>query len=326
MRCAVECKVTRTLVLLSGVQSSLDDCFCINIIVAEVSASVGTLKLSLLSSNINILVDAVHIVILPDRSDVIFLDLVRINIISAVTDEHSCSKSLIESVSHQLPLICNNIEICDVQNIISVESILDVDCLSVVSSAQQLDLLHVSLLRSLSVTLCRELSLSCISSSCSYTSNGRLMYAVDYRAYPSIVVIEDLGFLRIEQLILREQCVECVIVKCCVREISAVSECRNSLLQRSYARCLSHSDDVHLIRVRDISRIVVVVGIEYIVLHSGFLLVIFILVFECHTNHSVYDSLLFLSESVEYFLYGLFVVCVICFVSHLGCILLFSIV
>ena len=160
----------------------------------------------------------------------IFLDLVRINIISAIAYEHSCSKSLIESVSHQLPLICNNIKICDVQNIISVESILDVDCLSVVSSTQQLDLLHVGLLRSLSVTLCRELSLPCIGSSCSYTSNGRLMYAVDYRAYPSVIVIENLGFLRIEQLILREQCVECCIVKCCVREISAVSECSNSLL------------------------------------------------------------------------------------------------
>ena len=229
-------------------------------------------------------------------------------------------------MSHELPLICNNIEICDVENIISVESILDVDCLSVVSSAQQLDLLHISLLRCLSVTLSRELSLSCVSSSCSYTSNGRLMYAVDYRAYPSVIIIENLGFLRIEQLILREQRVECFVVKCCVRQISAVSKCGNSLLQRAYARCLSHSDDVHLIRVRDISRIVVVIGIEYIVLHIGFLLVIFILVFKCHTNHSVYDILLLLSESVEYFLYGLFVVCVICFISHLRCVLLFSIV
>ena len=153
------------------------------------------------------------------------------------------------------------------------------------------------------------------------------MYAVDYRAHPCVIIIENLGFLRIKQLILREQRVECFIIKCCVRQISAVSECRNSLLQRAYARCLSHSDDVHLIRVRDISRIVVDIVVEYIVLHIGFLLfVIVVLVFKCHANHSVYDILLLLSESVEYFLYGLFVVCVICFVSHLSCILLFSIV
>ena len=80
--------------------------------------------------------------------------------------------------------------------------------------------------------------------------------------------------------------------------------------------------------MRNISRIVVVVSIEYIMLHSGFILlfIVTVLFFKGHADHSVYDFLLLIGKGVEYFLYGLFVICVLCFVSHLRCVLLFSIV
>ena len=324
MRRAVEGQVARALVLLTGIQSRLDNGLSIDIVVAEALRGIGALKLRLLAGNIDILMDAVQVVIVPDRADVIFLDLIGVGVFTAVADQDSLSQSLIHSMTHNLPLVSNNIEISDIENGITIDLVLDVDGLSIMSTTKQLDLLHLLLVIALLlVTHGLQLGLASIGTTGANTAIRRLMNAVDNAGHPSVIGIENLRLHRIDVLILRQEHVHRLSIESVMLQLILILVNLTSLLKAANTRGLGELDNLVEIRVGQDFLVLHTIGVKNIVLHFisslrmfHFVAVIFFFVFvfvfifiaiDDITNHRIDGFLLFLSKRVKHIANGLFI-------------------
>ena len=324
MRRAVEGQVARALVLLTGIQSRLDNGLSIDIVIAEALRSIGALKLRLLASDINILMDAVQLVIMPDRADVIFLDLIGIGILTTVADQDSLSQSLIHGMTHNLPLVSNNIEISDIENVITIDLVLDVDGLSIMSTTKQLDLLHLLLVVTLLlVTHGLQLGLASISTTGANAAIRRLMNAIDNTGHPSVIGIENLRLLRVNILVLRQEHIHRLSIESVMLQLVLILVDLTSLLKATNTRSLGELDDLVEIRVGQDFLVLHAIGVKNIVFHFisslrmfHFFAVIFFFVFIFVfifiiigdiTNHRIDGLLLFLSKRVKHIANGLFI-------------------
>ena len=122
MGIAVEVGRSGTLVLLSGVQSGGDDGLGIDVVIAEVVRGVSALKLLLGGVHIHGVVDGVQVVIVPDRADVLLIDLVLVALLTAVADHDGHRQLLVQRLAHHAVLVLHHIEIGDVDLVIPVHA------------------------------------------------------------------------------------------------------------------------------------------------------------------------------------------------------------
>ena len=244
MRSAVESEVARALVFLTRVESSLDNRLGVDVVVSEVVTGLSALKLCLCTGDINILMDAVHIVILPNRTNMIFLNLIRIKIVTAIANQNCLGKSLVHGMAKNLPLVSNNVELGDIENVVAVDLVLYIDGLSIMSTTEQLNVLAFLLVISLLITESLQLSLSSIRSTSADSCVGRLMHAVDNAGNPSIVGIKNLRLSRINKLIVGHQHIHSFFVKSIMLELIFVFIDPASLLETANTRSLCELENL----------------------------------------------------------------------------------
>ena len=120
MRSAVQVGSAATFVVFTSIQSSCDDSFCINVVFTEVGIGVSTLKFGSGGFDINIFMDGVEISIIPDRTDVIFMDLISIAVFTTVTNQDGQSNVFFQIAAHNAIQPIDNIEFGDIDDIISM--------------------------------------------------------------------------------------------------------------------------------------------------------------------------------------------------------------
>ena len=250
--------------------------------------------------------DAVQVVIVPDRTDVIFLDLIGVSIFTTVADQDSLSQSLIHGMTHNLPLVSNNIEISDIENVITIDLVLDVDGLSIMSTTKQLDLLHLLLVVALLlITHGLQLSLASISTTGSNTTIRRLMNTVDNTGHPSVIRIENLRLHRIDVLILRKEHVHRLSIESIMLQLILVLVDHTSLLKAADTRGLGELDNLVEIGVGQDVLVLHAISVKNIMLHFisslrmfNFIVVIVIAIHNV-SNHRIDGFLLFVSKRVK---------------------------
>ena len=107
-------RISRSFVFFSGFDTSSDECFCFLSICS---------RICYIYSGFN----SVNIVICPDRSDVLLVNLVVRRGGSSITNEDSTSDFLIKHHAHLFLKESDYIEICNIDNVISVKFLFLVD-------------------------------------------------------------------------------------------------------------------------------------------------------------------------------------------------------
>ena len=306
VRSAIEGQIAGTLVLLTGVQSGLDNGLGIHIVIAEVLTGLSTLQLLLGTSDVDILVDAIQLVIVPNGTNVIFLDLVGINVVTTIADQDRLSQSLVHSVTQDLPLISHDVKLGDIQYIITIDLILHINCLGIMGTAEQLNLTALLLVITFLIAQGLQLGLASVSTTGTYTAIGRLMYAIDNTGHPGVIRVQNLGLSGIDQLILGQQLVHGLFVEGIMLQLILSLIDGHCLLKAANIGLLGQLQNlVHIGMGQDILLDVVFI-IKYIVLH---VLISFIVsctgIFKSLANNSINNGLLLLAQRVEHVSNGL---------------------
>ena len=193
------------LVLLAGIQGGSDDGLGVDIVLAEVHVGAGALDLGAGSLDVHIVVDSVEVVILPDGTDMLLVDLVLVALFTAVADHDGGGDLLIERLAHHAVLVLDHIEIGDVDDVIPVHGIRDVDGLGVGGALDQLHVAGGDLALSLLVTMGPNLVVAGVHLTGADTADGALVNLVHDRGDPALVSGDQLGSARTQVLILGEQ-------------------------------------------------------------------------------------------------------------------------
>ena len=231
-------------------------------------------------------------------------------------------------MTHNLPLVSNNIEISDIENVITIDLVLDVDGLSIMSTTKQLDLLHLLLVVALLlVTHGLQLGLASISTTGANAAIRRLMNAIDNTGHPSVIGIENLRLLRINVLVFRQEHIHRLSIKSVMLQLVLILVDLTSLLKATDTRGLGELDNLVEIRVGQDFLILHAIGVKNIVLHFisslrmiHFVAVIFFFVFvfififififitiDNIINHRIDGLLLFFIKRVKHIANGLFI-------------------
>ena len=244
----------------------------------------------------------------------IFLDLVGIQIIAAVTDQDGLSQSLIQGMTQVLPVVGDQVEIGDVQNIITIDLILHINGLSIVSTAQQLDLLGLLLVVALLITHSLQLSLTGISTTGADTAVRRLVNAIDNTGHPGIIGIQDLGLSRVDELVLGHQHTHGLLVKRIVLQLVLLLIDLTSLSKTADAGLLRQLQNLIHVGVSQNILLTIILLVKHIVLHRIISFLIFIGfviadagIFQRLTDHCINDGLLFFAKCIKHIGDGLLV-------------------
>ena len=208
----------------------------------------------------------------------IFLNLIRIGIFTTIANQNCLSQSLVHSMTQNLPLICHDVKIGNVQNVIAVDGILHMDSLSIVGTAQQLDLLNVLFIVALLITNGLQFGLTSICTAGTNTSIRRLMNAINNTGNPSVIRIQNLGLNGINQLILRQKFFHGFIIESVMLQIVLSLINLTSLLETTNIRLLSQLQNLIHSRVSQNFTHFPLIIVKYIVLHFVILLVVIIII------------------------------------------------
>ena len=153
-----------------------------------VSSGVG----GIVVSNLNSSIDREHLSISPDRNDFCRIDSIGVADCSTITYENLTSDFLLKHASHFHLKPCYYVEVCDIENIISVKSLLFIDSCRLNISLKQAKLL-VGLFGALDVALSSCFILCNISKHCLNAAERSMLNAVHYLLDPSVRSLNELG-------------------------------------------------------------------------------------------------------------------------------------
>ena len=302
MRGAVEVKGTAALILLTSIQCCSDNSLGIHIVVTEVCSGVSTLKLCSCSSNVNISMNGIELIILPNRTNVGLINLLLIAGFSAIADHDCGSKLLIQSHTHYTILIIDNIEIGDINYIVSLELVLNINSLRICRTIQKGQISDKALFLSLLVALCSDISASSICLAGANTANGALMCLTENAVDPGLVSGNKFRCTGLHILILREQSLDAI--NSVLQSVAALfSEDTHRGSEAAYIVGLCKCNDVLLICVGEY--VLVFLFVKYIVLHaiSSFIIgvIAIFVIFNSRSDYCVYSILLLFVESFKDF-------------------------
>ena len=175
-------RATATAIIIMSSNSSIDE-----LVSSGVSGIVVT--------NLNSGIDREHLSISPDRNNLCRIDSIGVANCSTVTYKNLTSDFLLKHASHFHLKPCYYVEVCDVENIVSVKSLLLIDCCRFNVSLKQSKLL-VGLFSTLDITLSSCFILCNISKHCLNAAERSMLNAVHYLLDPSVRSLNELGSIR----------------------------------------------------------------------------------------------------------------------------------
>ena len=277
----------------------------------------------------------------------IFVDLIGIGIFTTITNESSQSNILFEVTRHDVSLIANDIEIGDIDHVITMELVTAINGLRISSTHKDLNISRDGLLvLTILVTLSTDVLRASIDLLSTDAGDRALMCLSQNLINPTAITLEQFRSTRMNILVIREEIINAINTMS--KSILVIlSEHLDSRLQAA-GIVLSKLDDLFLISMRENIRILVFATIKNISVHSiissfrvfhSFLFIVhivivrFISIFQSLTDKSINNSLLLLSEGIENVLNGLFLLRLFFLffflgfhrLSHIGLILLLSV-
>ena len=186
----IHCRATATTIVVVSSNSCIDKL---------VSSGIG----GIVVANLNCSMDCKHLSISPDRNDLCGIDSIGVADCSTITYENLTSDFLLKHASHFHLKPCYHIEVCDIENIVSVKSLLLIDSCRFNVSLKQAKLL-VGLFGALDVTLSSCLVLCDISKHCLNAAERSMLNAIHYLLDPSIRSLDKLGGI-CKGLVIREE-------------------------------------------------------------------------------------------------------------------------
>ena len=278
MRSDVHIGSASTLIILSCIQNRIDHCFSVNIVLAKVHAGISTLKFLFCGGNIQICMNGIQVIIGPDRSDLIRIDLTLITIITTVPQHHRNSQLFIEHQAVDVIQILYIIEIRDIDNVIAMQSILHINGLRIGGSAYQLEISGLLLLFSFLVAPgAKCINTANIGLAGSDSGNRALMYFLHHISNPALVIGNEFRSPRTHFLIFREQ-TRHISVAGLNKSAADSIMLKTVLLRIKLKRCLESTnlaglrrlDDVFLCGMRQkATGFVFLIVVKHIMLHLG---------------------------------------------------------
>ena len=337
MRRAQEVRIAGTLVVLTGVQQALNDRFGVDVVLTEIRGGVGAIHLFRHGFHVDRSMNAVQIIIGPDRTD-----LGRINGVvasAAVTDTDLAGQLLVQIHPIKAVHILHDVEIGDVNDVIAVDLGADVHGDGIGGTAEQAQSAGVSLLSTLGVAFSAAVGdVTNIGLAGADAADGALVNLRQHLADPALVGGQQFGSAGLDILILREQLGDIGdVVGSGMLELIILLVFGDIRLHGSFqgpaAVGLGHLDDLAAIGMGQ-ERAFLVFGflIEDITLHFGFLigtvfdLGILFLGFVGRIITGIGDVVdnigdgifLFLGQRVQHVADGLFIVFLVIFLVIIG--------
>ena len=195
-----------------------------------------------------------------------------------------------------LPVVGDQVEIGDVQNIVTIDLILHINGLSIVSTAQQLDLLGLLLVVALLITHSLQFSLTGISTTGADTAIRRLVNAIDNTGHPSIIGIQDLRFSRVDELVLGHQHTHGLLIKCIVLQLVLLLIDLTSLSETADAGLLGQLQNLIHSGVSQNVLLTILLLVKHVMLHvfSSFIFIVILIIYICHFPDNCIDRVLLL--------------------------------
>ena len=206
MWCAVEIQRTRSFVFLTSIECCCNNRLGFDVVLTKISSCIRTLKFLFSCIKVNSLMDCIKLIIIPDRTNMIFMNFIRIAVFTTITNHGSHNQFFIQSLSHDVPLICNYVEVCNIGNIVTLHSIFDVDSLWICCTGQQFNLSHLFFVVTfLLVTFSFKLCNTGVSLSCTNTVIRALMNLSHSNIDPGLVSRKCFRLTFFQKFIFREE-------------------------------------------------------------------------------------------------------------------------
>ena len=316
MRRAEEVGSAGALVLLTGIQCGGDNGLGIDIVLTEVGAGIAALELGLGGFDVHIVVDGVQVVIVPDRADMLLLDLHLVPLFTAVADHDGSGDFLIQVLPHHAILVLHHIEIGDVDDVVPVQGILAVNGLGVGGALDQLHVAGSLLQVALAVAVGAQVAATSIHLTGADAADGALVGLLHDYAHPALVTLKQFRIARAQILIVREESLD--VVDAVLQFLILLGINAQSGLEAAHAGGFGHRDDALLVRMAQ-HGVLGVFLVENIVLHgvvSSFRVIVFLLVGvvlvlciiarlalgERPTNQPIHHGFLLLGHAVHHIL------------------------
>ena len=321
MRRAVEVGSAGTLILLTSIQQRLNHGFCVNVILAEISGSVGTLKRALHAGNVDISMNGVQLVIQPNRADLILSDLTISTDLTTITDHDSRSQFLIQIHTVNTIQVLHHIEVLNIDDVVTIKLTLYIHGLRISRSVEQLNIANITLLGTLLITLGTEsLDVTQISLAGTDTGDRALMNLLQNLVYPPLVSGKQFGSTGMNILVLGEQGFNTIdaMSQNTVRILLCVDV--HSSTKTADAVGLSHRNDACLVSMRQNLGLLLLIVVKDIVFHCVILLIgfrfvvgiilgfLFGFAFESLCDKCIHDILLLLRHGIDHISNRLFIV------------------
>ena len=303
MRSAIEIQGTATLIVLASIQSCGNNSFGIYIVVTEVCSGISALKFCLCCGNVNVGMNGIKLIISPNGTNVGLINLLLVAGFSAIADHYCSSKLLIKSHAHYTILIIDNIEIGDINDIVSLELVLNINGLGISRTIQKSQISDKALLLTLLVALSSDICAASICLTGTNAANGTLMGLSEYAINPGLISSNKLRCAGLYILILGEQGLD--ISNSMLQSIaSLLCEDTHCGSETAYIVGLCKCNNVLLICVSEY--VLVFLFVKYIVLHaiSSFIIgviAVFIIFASGHSDHSVNHIFLLIIERFKDF-------------------------
>ena len=313
MRRAVEVGSARALILLTSVQQRLDHGFCINVILAEISGSVGALKRALHAGNVDISMNGVQLVIQPDRADLILSNLTVSTNLTTIADHDSRCQLLVQIHTVDAIQVLHHIKVLNIDDVVTVKLALHIHGLRIGSSVEQLDVADITLLSALLVTLgTKSLNVTQVSLTSTDTGNRALVNLLQNLIHPTLVSGKQFRSTGTDILVLREQGFNTVdtMSQNTVRILLCVDV--HSSTETADAVGLGHRNDACLVSMRQNLGLLLLIVVKDIVFHCVILLIgfrfvvgivlgfLFGFAFESLCDKCIHDILLLLRHGIDH--------------------------
>ena len=303
-------------------QRCRNDRLSVNEIIAKVCSGASTLKLGLSSINIYGSLNSIKIGIAPNRADMILRNLIRINVSTTITNKSSQSNLFLETALHNIALVSNNIEISNVVDIITMQSVAEIYGLRISGTHKNL---HVSRDGLLALTILIALRTNILSASVNLsgtnTGNRTLASLGQNLLNPIVIALKQFGSTRIHILVIGEQSIDSI--NTVRKSILVISSIHFDGALQSHTRSLRHLNNFLLVSVTQHIHLLNRITIKNVGVHSiissfrvfhRFLFVVFgfvffirhVSVFKSLADQSINNRLLLLGEGVKHILHGLF--------------------
>ena len=310
---AIEVGSAGALILLTSIQQRLNHSFRINVILAEISGSIGALERSLHAGNVNVSMDGIQLVIQPDRADLILSNLAVGTDLTTVTDHDSRSQFLVQIHTVNTIQVLHHIEVLNIDDVVTIKLTLYIHGLRISRSVEQLNIANITLLGTLLITLGTEsLDVTQISLAGTDTGDRALMNLLQNLVYPPLVSGKQFGSTGTNILVLGEQGFNTIdaMSQNTVRILLCVDV--HSSTKTADAVGLSHRNDACLVSMRQNLGLLLLIVIKDIMFHCVILLIgfrfvvgivlgfLFGFAFESLCDKRIHDILLLLGHGIDH--------------------------